>query len=108
MLKRLPPEQLSQLAKDIMGGQVFIADQLPEHSVHLLPNIFVSLGLGGLSSLSEEDREDIGFIYEYLNQAGPLGINGYPMFFSCKLLGKEDTKVLYEKLRQVAVALEAI
>ena len=36
--------------------------------------------------------QDIGGFWEYLNQAGPRGINGMPCFFSCRIMHKEDWK----------------
>lgn len=35
--------------------------------------------------------ENIGMLYEDNSQAGPRGINGYPIFMSCKIVSKEDT-----------------
>ena len=36
--------------------------------------------------------ENIGMLYEDYSKAGPMAINGYPMFMSCKILSIEDTK----------------
>jgi len=35
---------------------------------------------------------NIGMCYEFMSKAGPSSINGMPIFYSCKLLSKEDTK----------------
>jgi hypothetical protein len=40
--------------------------------------------------------EDIGMLYEYNDKAGPRGINGYPMFTSCNIVSKADTKKFLE------------
>lgn len=48
----------------------------------------------------------IGMVYEYHTQAGPMSINGYPCFMSLRLLNKEDNKKVwgyyetYKKLRE--------
>ena len=42
--------------------------------------------------LLEKFVNDIGMIYENLGKASPTGINGYPIFMSCKFLCKNDTK----------------
>ena len=45
-------------------------------------------------------------LYEDHSKAGPTSINGYPIFMSCKLLSKDDTKRFldiyrkYEKMRE--------
>ena len=47
-------------------------------------------------------------VYEYLDKAGPTGINGKPTFFSCRLLNKKDTEKMftyyeqYKKIREEA------
>jgi hypothetical protein len=52
---------------------------------------------------------NLGMIMEYYDQAGPLCINGYPMFLSCRLVNKKDAKKIWsmvEKLKKAeAVAL---
>jgi hypothetical protein len=40
--------------------------------------------------------EEIGMLYEKNSEAGPRSINGYPIFFSCKIVSKEDTKKFLE------------
>jgi hypothetical protein len=48
----------------------------------------------------------IGLIYEYLTEAGPMGLNGGPIFTSLRLLNKEDSEKVfsyyekYKKLRE--------
>jgi hypothetical protein len=38
----------------------------------------------------QEFISNIGVIYEWMEKAGPRSVNGYPTFFSCRLLHKED------------------
>lgn len=40
--------------------------------------------------------EDIGMIYEYNEKALPRSINGYPIFMSCNIVSKADTKKFLE------------
>ena len=52
----------------------------------------------------EVKLESIGMVYEYLDKAGPTGINGKPCFFSLRLLNKDDTKKVfdyYEKYKEI-------
>lgn len=41
---------------------------------------------------------DLGVVWEYYDKAGPRGINGYPCFFSCHLMHRED----WERARRAA------
>ena len=54
----------------------------------------------------EEYLKNIGMLYEDMSKSGPRGINGYPMFMSCKILSISDSKRFmemyykYEKMRK--------
>lgn len=43
-----------------------------------------------LRGFQEGWLSDLGAIYEFYNQAGPRGINGYPMFWSFHVINKAD------------------
>lgn len=122
-------EELKKIAKDISDGKIF-CDR------HCNPNMSISsifmpiLFMGIINWPTEDTRENklikiflkdkeadykkryekwfknIGFVYEYLSEAGPLAINNYPMFFSCRFLSKEDTEKMlkyydeYMKLKE--------
>lgn len=44
----------------------------------------------------ENMLKSIGLVYEYLDKAGPMSVNGMPNFFSCRFLNIEDTKKMFE------------
>ena len=44
--------------------------------------------------------ENIGMIYEKKSKAGPRFINGYPMFMSCHIVSKSDTKKFLEMYKE--------
>lgn len=50
--------------------------------------------------------KNIGMLFEDNSKAGPRGINGYPMFMSCKILSCDDANKFldlykkYEKMRE--------
>ena len=57
--------------------------------------------------LSESQIASIGGCYERLSNAAPTGINGYPFFFSCRTLHRDDVQPLIKRLRKKDAALEA-
>jgi hypothetical protein len=87
-------DELKQIAKDMWKGRIFTNRHCKDET--LLGSIFMSLALGGLNNLPDEDVNDIGMVYEYLSEAGPRAINGYPMFMSCRLLSKADTTKVFD------------
>lgn len=90
-IESLKPEELEALAWDIASGRVYTDRDCPPN---LIPNVFMPL-------MFIEDKsffDDLGFIYEYMDQAGPRSINGCPMFASMRCLNKADLKVLAERV----------
>jgi len=58
------------------------------------------------TDIRNEFIDNIGMVYEDISKAGPGSINGYPTFFSCKIVSREDTNKFiemynkYVKMRQ--------
>lgn len=48
----------------------------------------------------EVQLKSIGFVYEYLSEAGPMAVNGKPTFFSGRFLNIEDTKKMFDYYNQ--------
>jgi hypothetical protein len=44
----------------------------------------------------ENKLKSIGLIYEYLSEAGPMSVNGKPIFFSARLMNHEDAAKMFE------------
>jgi len=89
-INRMSKEDLKQFIFDLCDGKIFSSTQLPEGQTNLLGMIFMPLALGALSSFPKEEIEKIGCVWEYLAKASEMGVNGYPCFFSCRLMHKED------------------
>ena len=68
---------------------------------NLVSMIFMPIALGGFADMSKEDADDVGMIYEYMDKAGPRGVNGYPIFWSCHILGKKDKKIVMEMVQKI-------
>lgn len=108
-IDNLPEAMLSQLAKDIAMGKVFTTDHMPEYDQrNLIHLVFMPIAFGAYADLSDEAKKDIGFIYEYLDKAGPRSINGYPMFFSCACVSIHDRKIIWEKVEKIGKLLESV
>lgn len=75
-----------QLALDVLAGRVFGSWMVPGDDLSILRSIFMPVGLGDSSMFPK----DAVAVYEYLDKAGPMAINGYPMFFSCRIMTSEQ------------------
>jgi len=89
--------ELKQLALDMYAGKVFTDRHFrnPEEANRLLPMVFLPLAF--MTEVQIRKLDGAGMFYEYLDQAAPNGINGYPIFFSCKVL-KASELVRLERL----------
>lgn len=50
----------------------------------------------------EEFIKNIGMVYEYYSEAGPTAINGYPCFYSCKLVSIDDAQKFVDMYNKYA------
>lgn len=124
-LTRVPYTELDrpawrQLSMDIADGLVFgtwnMRDGLAESCIS---TVFMPLVFGAFADMEEQLTADPRFprnketpvaLYEYLTEAGPRSVNGYPCFMSCRILiGKDLKKVLrlsakFSRAKQTMVA----
>jgi hypothetical protein len=104
--KPLTDEEIKKLADDIYKGIVFTDRHIQNPDD--ISRVFMPLVL-----LSEEQIEEFkanmpGMIYEYMDKAGPMAMNGMPIFPSFRLLSKEDAKKVDEKYLQIKNAVEKV
>lgn len=103
----LKKSEVSKLAKDIAMDKVFCSFFITEDQQNnLLGMVFMPLLLGGLSHFTKEQIDDIGFVYEYYDKAGPRSINGKPIFFSCGFVSKADAKRIRNKADKIRKLLD--
>lgn len=87
-IPRLTDSALVDFVLAYCDGKILTSENVRQPD--LLPMIFLPIALGGLSGMGERDLKKLGIIWEYYAAAGPRAINGYPTFFSCRLMRIED------------------
>lgn len=101
-------EEIVNLARALVGGQVFTSHHIPmdDQWSQTVQFVWLPIGLGGLSEamIDEFNKHKVVF-YEYLDKAGPRSVNGYPSFFSVRFISWEQFKQALDKSRS---ALEAL
>jgi hypothetical protein len=96
-------EEIKKLALDIRSNLVFGSWNIrKEEFERMVGSVFMPLLFMDEESRKQMKDEEIFHIYEYMSQAGPRSINGYPMFMSFRSINKTDA----EKLFKVIAALE--
>jgi hypothetical protein len=87
-------EELKQLALDIRSGRVFGTWNVREGDERLIGSIFMVLMFMEQKDRDAMKEQGVVHLYEYLSQAGPRAINGYPMFMSMRpLTGEQAGKI---------------
>lgn len=81
----LPNSELKKFVRDFCDGKIFTSAHIKREEE--IPLVFMCLFYG---SLSDVDLSSIGIAYEYLTEALPRSINGYPMFCSLRFLNIHD------------------
>lgn len=104
--KPLTEEEIKKLADDIYRGFVF-TDRHVRNPDDIL-RVFMPLVLFKEEQIEEFKANIPGMIYEYMDKAGPMSIDGMPMFCSFRFLSKEDAKKVDEKYLQIKKAIENV
>ncbi len=91
-----PPERMTDddLRAFVLGycdGRIFTSyDLVARGHEDLLGQVFMPLALGALAGWSREDLNQIGVLWEECSRAGPLAVNGDPMFVSFNIMHSDD------------------
>ena len=104
--KSLTEEEIKKLADDMYRGLVFTDRHIQNPSD--ISSVFMPLALLNKEQIEKLNVEYAGMIYEYMDQAGPMAINGMPMFCSFRFLSQEVAKKVMEKYRQIKEVRETI
>lgn len=83
MVPRMSDEDLRRFVLGYCDGQIFTNRQIKKPRDVLA--VFLPLVLWKDPSL-----DGIGLLWEWLSQAGPRSVNGYPQFMSVRLMREED------------------
>ena len=86
------------LALDLVEGRAFATWMIRKHDEHLLPVIFMPLGLMDDIARKQMAADKIVHLYGRMDKASPRSVNGYPCFMSMGVLNAEDTKRVGEQI----------
>ena len=102
--KPLADEEVKKLADDIYKGLVFTDRHM--NNPGDMPRVFMPLALLKKEQIDEFNANPPGMVYEYMDKAGPMSINGMPMFFSFRFISQKDAKKVSKKYIQIKNAIE--
>jgi hypothetical protein len=99
--------KLTKVVRGLLDNTLFTSMQTPKE---LLYNVWMPLVFMDDDASKElvDNLGPNGFLYEDLAKAGPLGINGYPMFTSFSFLTDEEALWVTEKVEKSRLALDTV
>jgi len=102
-------KDLKQIAMDLYENKIFSDRHLMQaNQTHMIGSVFMPIMLGAFKDLTEEElKERVGMVYEYYDQAGPRGINGFPCFFSLRVLSPKETEKMFMYFEEYKKVKEA-
>jgi hypothetical protein len=108
-LRRMDKAEILEFVNKYKANQVYHSDMMRAEDVglHFMPIMF-----GGLDPFHPDElRENLAFIFAYLDMDAPMAtaINGLPCFGRCRLMHREDWKIIQpiiERIHQNDKALE--
>lgn len=95
---RKTPEEITELARDIVTNVVYITTGHQDIGMQFMVLMFVNWD-------GEEPLKKIGALYEEYGKANPMGVNGLPTFFSCRFVHVDDMDFLRTEVERLETAL---
>jgi hypothetical protein len=88
-IRRMSQEELAKFVDDYCSNRVYTDLHVPGQSPELVKSVFMILALMEFP-FSKAECKNIGRFWEYLSEAGPMAVNGQPIFFSVRIMHKDD------------------
>ena len=99
-------KELKQIAIDIHSNKIF-TDRQVENS-HDLIHIFLPLAFLTKKQNNDLKESSPGLIYEYMEKAIPICINGYPTFASLNTLTQDEFKKMISYYKNIEKTIKIL
>jgi len=96
---------LKAIALDLYKEKILTSQQVPPE---VLQTVFLPLALCDKAALTKMRKRGIVVLYEYLDKAGPLYVNGYPTFASCHGLTKKEWDTVLAEHEKILRKVEPV
>lgn len=105
------PEELKKLAIDIRAGKIWTDRDGVESFRAMIALSGEELHKKLVEAMAPKEIDGqtyYGMMYEYLDKAGPLAINGMPMFLSFAYMTAEELHQVVQIMNKLQAAEEAV
>ena len=99
-------EELKQIALDLHGKKIWTDRHC--RSAQELKMSFMLIGFMDEAAMKKLEEDKVNFIFEYLDKAGPMAVNGMPVFMSMECLTEPETAKMFEYYEKIKKAVESV
>ncbi len=96
--ENMTEDELRSLAKDIFRGSIFTSDQCPSD---MLGSVFMITVFLDDAVRAEWTLRDVTMLFEDVSKSAKMSVNGYPVFFSCRSINREEHVILRKLLDEM-------
>lgn len=96
-VRRLSREELAEFVMGVCDGTIYTSVGLSSLEIRL---VFAPIVFGAFEGFTDGEIEQLGCLWQYLDQAGPRSINGRPSFMSMRLLHIEDARIAEVEIKK--------
>lgn len=98
----LTDAQVDTLAKEFYRNEIFFSFQIPENQRgSMIMSVFMVLIFLDDIARKQMVENEIDVFYEYYKEAGPTSVNGYPTFFSCRMMTRSDANKVIARYKEI-------
>lgn len=107
-MKPKTDKELKELAKDMVADKIFTTAHVRQGDEHLIGSIFMTLLFMNQKQRDEMQGKGVAVLYEYMSEAGPREMNGYPIFSSMRTMSQEEWGKVWEYHEKIKKALDEV
>ena len=105
-MKELTDDEVKAIAVGILQREIFTDRHINESCT--VEQIFMPLIMLNKQLVDELKSDPPGIIYEHLSEAGPMAINGNPMFMSMHVASIKDAERIWQYYNRLTTAIEGV
>lgn len=95
---------LRALARDISEYRIVVSTMVPDD---LIPSVFMPLSFMSREDFDKLLARDVVMFFEYVDKAGPVAVNGFPMFMSMQMLTGDEVRRMIPFAHEYEAAIAA-
>jgi len=101
-------QELRQIAIDFQENKIFCSQHIhPNERDSMIPSVFMVINFMDADARKKLIDENVVVFFEYLTEAGPMSVNGYPIFFSMRSFTSSEWKTILPMIEELQTAKEA-